>query len=147
MNTIIRFLSGMILLMFCAVNSYGQQVQNPPKKYRVVAVDSERSEITSISNIIELYYPLALQIPTAFTPNGDGLNDTFGPVGEGAEIFRMVVFNRWGNILFTSNDINNHWDGIYNGEPVPFGAYTYEIFAEGKEIGKIHKSGQVIVAR
>lgn len=137
----------LLLTLLVTMEGYGQSSSNKPQTFRVVAVSQANQEVTSISNELDLYFPLAVQIPTAFTPNGDGLNDTFGPVGEGIEIFKMTVFNRWGNIIFSSNDPALHWDGNHNGNPVPFGSYNYEIFAEGKEIGKIHRMGQVMVAK
>lgn len=125
----------------------GQGIQNPPQKFRVVAVQSADNSVQSVSNEISLYFPLALQVPNAFTPNGDGLNDAFGAVGEGVEDYRLVIFNRWGNIIFEANKLTKKWDGRYQGKLVPLGAYNYEIFARGKETGEFHKSGTVIVAK
>ena len=125
----------------------GQELQNPPIKYRIVAVNASNHDIKSISNELELYYPLAIRFPDAFTPNNDGLNDTFGAVGEGIEKFRLVIFNRWGNMIFESDHIEKRWDGTYKGEQVPPGAYNYEVYAQGKEYGKLHKAGTVVVTK
>ena len=97
----------------------------------------------SISNEINLYLPLRSYIPTAFSPNGDGLNDTFGPVGEGINEFKITVYDRWGEVIFTSHDISTKWDGRHKGSPVPFGSYNYELVASGKEIGQVQKAGSV----
>jgi gliding motility-associated-like protein len=64
-------------------------------------------------------------LPNAFTPNGDGLNDVFGPLGEGFSVLYFRVYNRWGELIFESNDIQNHWDGTFKGEPVPNGVYAW----------------------
>ncbi len=65
--------------------------------------------------------------PTAFTPNNDGLNDTFGPVGMLPVVsFRLIIFDRWGIALFDTTDPAMGWDGqITNGQPAPPGPYPY----------------------
>lgn len=67
-----------------------------------------------------------ISIPTAFSPNGDGDNETFGPVYNCALDFRMIIYNRWGNVVFSSTDIDTGWDGNFEGKPVPAGSYTYD---------------------
>lgn len=54
-------------------------------------------------------------IPSAFTPNGDGKNDYFTAKGIGIAQFSMMIFDRWGNQIFTTNDISRGWDGRANG--------------------------------
>jgi len=54
-------------------------------------------------------------IPNAFTPNGDGLNDVFFGSGIGIATYEMWIFDRWGNLIFTSKDINQTWDGTVQG--------------------------------
>jgi gliding motility-associated-like protein len=69
-----------------------------------------------------------LDVPTAFSPNGDQTNDFFGPVYECpiAE-FNMTIFNRWGDRVFESNNIEQMWDGTFMGRDMPIGIYTYRI--------------------
>ena len=57
-----------------------------------------------------------IYIPNAFTPNSDGLNDQFKAVGFGIAQFKLQVFDRWGALVFESNDINSSWDGSINGK-------------------------------
>ncbi len=66
-----------------------------------------------------------LYLPTGFTPNNDGLNDYFRANGIGITEFHMAIFNRWGEKLFESDDIDQGWDGYYKGEMSPNDAYTY----------------------
>ena len=66
-----------------------------------------------------------LHIPNAFTPNNDNLNDTYKIIGIGIRKFNMKIFNRWGEIVFESNDINVGWDGNYKGKKSAQGSYTY----------------------
>lgn len=72
---------------------------------------------------------LFVYIPTAFTPNGDELNDRFGLGGitDGVNKLTIDVYNRWGEKVFSSNDVNNKWDGTYQGEPAQQGVYIYYI--------------------
>lgn len=63
-------------------------------------------------------------LPTSFTPNGDGINETFGGAGIGIVDFQMRVFDRWGEIIFSSDNVATRWDGTRNGGAVPDGVYV-----------------------
>ncbi|WP_185154371.1 gliding motility-associated C-terminal domain-containing protein [Fulvivirga sp. M361] len=142
MKTIIPIL----LTLLSGLHSFTTLAQDAtPIIYRIVAVSDADSTVQSISNDINLYLPLKIYLPTAFSPNGDGLNDTFGAVGEGIDNYKLTVYNRWGEILFSSQQLAHKWDGLYKGAPVPFGTYTYEVQARGSEFGKIYKTGNVTV--
>lgn len=65
--------------------------------------------------------------PSVFSPNGDGLNDVFEIKGIGLKKFNLQVFSRWGELIFESTNIEDQWDGKYNGEFVPTGTYVYTI--------------------
>ncbi len=70
-------------------------------------------------------------VPTAFTPNGDELNQTFKPVfGDGIDKtnFWFTIYNRWGEVVFESFETDFEWDGTFNGSLVPFGSYTYQFY-------------------
>jgi gliding motility-associated-like protein len=67
-------------------------------------------------------------VPNSFTPNGDGQNDFFMPVGEGGNITSVEVFSRWGEVLFQSKNISNPmWDGISGKNACPEGTYYYVV--------------------
>ena len=67
-------------------------------------------------------------IPTAFTPNNDGLNDVFRISGlKFQKLLDFRVFNRWGQVIFQTNSIEKGWDGTFNGHPQDMGTYVYEI--------------------
>jgi gliding motility-associated-like protein len=63
--------------------------------------------------------------PNAFSPNGDGNNDLYRVAGSGVKSFRLKIFNRWGELIFESSNINEGWDGIYKGVPQSMGVYVY----------------------
>ena len=73
---------------------------------------------------------LVYWIPNTFTPNGDEFNTTWGPVFDGPfdyTDFNLIVMNRWGNLIWQSNDATAKWDGTFNGKMVPDGVYIWYI--------------------
>ncbi|MCB9244918.1 MAG: gliding motility-associated C-terminal domain-containing protein [Flavobacteriales bacterium] len=72
-------------------------------------------------------------VPSAFSPNGDGVNDLFSVPTAGVTEFDIIIFNRWGEHLFRSSDKDFSWDGTYLGAPVQKGAYPYQIKYKGKK--------------
>lgn len=69
-----------------------------------------------------------VDIPNAFSPNGDGENDSFAPLTNCfLSDYRFQIFNRWGNPIFFTNDQNVSWDGTVKGEPAPDGRYSYKL--------------------
>jgi gliding motility-associated-like protein len=106
----------------------------------------------SKSNIVcTIQYPL-FYVPTAFTPNGDGLNDRFLPLGAFHDLksYHLEIFNRWGEMIFVSDKYTGPdagWDGTYKGGEVPAGAYVYNVrykAADGKEF---EQQGTVTLTR
>ena len=88
-------------------------------------------------------------IPNAFTPNGDGLNDFFKieTIAEFKE-FKMYIYDRWGELLFESDDKNYGWDGTYKGKPVQKGVYVYLVIGTIKDTNEqIKRSGSVTVLK
>lgn len=70
----------------------------------------------------------ALQLPTAFSPNGDGLNDVYLPVFDcEPQLFELTVFDRWGKVIFSSTDPLKGWDGSHNGQKQPAGMYAVRL--------------------
>lgn len=85
-------------------------------------------------------------VPTGFSPNGDNNNDLFkvyGPVND----FHIVIYNRWGEKVFESNDINEFWDGKYQGEWVPSGVYAFILTGKNVKGENIKKTGNITVIR
>ncbi|HET6991507.1 MAG TPA: PKD domain-containing protein, partial [Bacteroidia bacterium] len=66
----------------------------------------------------------AVYIPNCFTPNKDGLNEIFSAKGTDITSFHMEIFDRWGELIFQSSDINDGWDGFYKGNRVPNDVYV-----------------------
>jgi len=67
-------------------------------------------------------------LPNSFTPNGDQINDNFKGVGRGITHYQLSIFNRWGELLFNSNDLNTGWNGINSvGQSEPAGTYSFMV--------------------
>ncbi|WP_438946208.1 T9SS type B sorting domain-containing protein, partial [Sediminibacterium sp.] len=89
-----------------------------------------------------------LFIPTAFTPNADGRNDVLRPVAVGiTQLVYFSVFNRWGQQIFYTNELNKGWDGTFKGEPQPAGTYVFQ--AEGIDYlgNRVYKKGTAVLIR
>jgi gliding motility-associated-like protein len=91
----------------------------------IVKVTAKTIDNCSVSDEVEVFECCKFQIkyPNAFTPNGDGFNETFKPIIIGISKYKMTISNRWGEILFTSTDPEDAWDGKYNNEECPVGVY------------------------
>jgi len=84
-----------------------------------------------------------LWVPNAFTPNSDGVNDVFEAKGQGVTNFKMYIYNRWGELVFQSDDITEFWNGTYNSSLCIDGVYSWIIFYEGTGKGEQMKAGRV----
>jgi gliding motility-associated-like protein len=79
----------------------------------------------AVSNEIILKKEPNIYYPTAFTPNDDNLNDAFVVFGQYVTKFEMKIFNRWGELLFTTNNLEQGWDVKYKGLTQPEGTYAF----------------------
>jgi gliding motility-associated-like protein len=88
-----------------------------------------RDSILKIVKIDGLYL---FYIPNSFTPNGDFRNETFKPMGDGidTEHYLFMIFDRWGEKLFETDDLNEGWDGTYKGNFVASGVYIWKVKAK-----------------
>lgn len=90
-------------------------------------VKNEYGCVDTSFKIIKVKDEFAIYIPNAFTPNSDNINQTFGAKGVGIKEFEMFIYNRWGELIFTSENINSQWDGTYQNTESPQGVYVYMI--------------------
>jgi gliding motility-associated-like protein len=80
---------------------------------------------------IEVREEFSLEVPTAFTPNGDTENDVVYVKGWGIKkLVEFRIYNRWGNEVFFSDDLNRGWDGIYKGKIQNIDTYVYTVTVE-----------------
>jgi gliding motility-associated-like protein len=106
--------------------------------------------VTAVFKLIpkdQLDFPL--QFPSAFSPNGDGKNDVFAPVGGGGDIvqYEMQIFNRWGELIYNTYDRNRGWNGKQYGADAPIGVYAFRITAVDINNKKTNKVGNLTLLR
>lgn len=121
--------------------------------YRVLAREAVGNPLgfkdSSYSNIVCLQHTPTLYIPNAFNPQG-GLNTVFKPQGvwgDRVEHYRLLIFNRWGELIFESNNIQEGWDGTYRGKPCPLGVYVYRLDVRFKGLDEDVRFGTVTLLR
>lgn len=114
-----------------------------PGTYKVflyVVNESEDSGCESHSKEVEFSIKEGfLDVPNAFTPNGDGANDEFRVAYRSLKKFHLVIYNRWGRKVYSSNNPEQGWDGKIGGAKASPGVYFYVIEAEGYEDGENYK--------
>ncbi len=83
----------------------------------------------TICQVVEVEDEFAIYVPNAFTPDGDGVNDTFFPTLQGAneDEFKFYIFNRWGELIFEAYHPTHHWDGTYKGVMSQTDVYVWKI--------------------
>jgi gliding motility-associated-like protein len=127
-------------------SSIPNPVATPPAttEYTIKVRSADGCESEAKTRVI-VYRKLLMS--SAFTPNGDGLNDIFRiPTGTTLNQLQFSIFDRWGNIVFQTSDINKGWDGLHNGTPLPPGVFVYLI--RGNDSGyEVMAKGTVILVK
>ena len=88
-----------------------------------------------------------LDVPNAFTPNNDGVNDRAVVIGIGISKMTFRIFNRWGKMVFETNNRKQGWDGRFNGKPQPMDVYAYTLEAEFFDGVRTRKKGDITLLR
>ena len=121
-------------------------------KYNIMLlVETVNGCVDSISKILDVRDQLLYFIPNAFTPDNDEFNQNFSPVmtaGFATESYLFRIFNRWGELVFQTSDINVGWDGTYGGKLVAQGTYTWTLqFRDDDTDEKFTDQGHVLLFR
>lgn len=103
--------------------------------------------LTSYSNQLKIISPSSLFVPSAFSPDANQLNDVFKAVGAGIRTFEMRIFNRWGEEIFVSSDIQIGWDGTFKNIDCENGVYAYVITYVGADGKSGFRKGTVSLVR
>lgn len=96
---------------------------------------------------IELGCELQIFIPNAFTPNSDEHNEYLIVKAINLLDFEISIYNRWGELMFYSNDIENQWNGKFKDNSVPTGVYSYVLKAFGKDGQVVNKKGTITILK
>ncbi|MBO4738763.1 MAG: gliding motility-associated C-terminal domain-containing protein, partial [Bacteroidales bacterium] len=121
----------------------------------LLQVTDENGCMDTVSKVIQVYYKdLNVFIPNTFTPNGDGLNDTWGPIisdytKESYTISQMLIYDRWGQVIFHSEEPDAQWDGIADDGKIvaPNTVYAYIIILKNEAGYEYELTGHVFVLR
>lgn len=117
-------------------------------KYRLTVTTAEGCKGTDDISIVVFKTGPQIFVPDAFTPNGDSKNETLYPVIVGMrtlEYFR--VYNRYGQLLFSTREQNKGWDGRFGGKEQPSGTYVYMVQAVNYKGESVSKKGAVVLIR
>lgn len=104
--------------------------QNPvtmPNKAMTFTVTIYDINGCSASDVVHVFYDAIIYVPNTFTPNQNGTNETFFALGVNIKDFRLEIFNRWGELIYSGDALSQMWDGTYAGLPSPDGVYTWKI--------------------
>ena len=95
-------------------------------KVSLLAV-TDKGCVDSISGTLEVDEFYNFWIPNAFTPNNDGMNDIYIPKTEGVTKFKMDLYDRWGILIYTTDDVLKGWDSTIDGRQAQEDVYVYRI--------------------
>ncbi|HKC67914.1 MAG TPA: gliding motility-associated C-terminal domain-containing protein, partial [Bacteroidia bacterium] len=126
----------------------------------LIAISQQGCRDTFVnSELVQVHTETNVQIPNAFTPNpggpsADGVfdptshdNDIFHPNVSGLKTYELDIFNRWGELLFVTKDINVGWDGYYKGKLCEQGTYIWKIRGTSIDGLTIDKAGDLTLLR
>ena len=118
-----------------------------PQQYQVTLIAYSNTGCPdTITKTVDLEN-VALHVPTGFTPNGDNTNDFWYVGYYGIRSLQVEVYNRWGNLIYSSDDKDFRWDGTYQNQVVPEGVYVWVINAVAENNLKEKRTGTVTVIR
>lgn len=130
-------------------NTDKEEVVNQAGTYYVqIFNEFNCSNIDSIK-VVDICPPRVF-VPSIFSPNNDGSNDVFNTFGKYFTAYKFTVFNRWGEIIFYTEDPTEAWNGTYLGEQMPNGVYPWILYYEGlteKYKGPFKDQGSVTIDR
>lgn len=124
-----------------------QAIEESGSRYMVTAYPNDAQLAESSSNLFEFRILMKGYFPTAFTPNGDELNDYFKVEGKFVAKCRLQIFNRWGEQIFETTDVEQGWDGTAKGQPAPQDTYIYRAIIETIDGGQQTQRGSVFLLR
>lgn len=117
-------------------------------KAAIIVLNEDNCSDTAFYDVI-VYPEFRLWIPNTFTPNGDNINDVFKPIIIGGKRYDFKIFNRWGEIVFSTTELMEGWNGQFmnTGENSPSGVYVYNIYIESVIEEKAFKTGKIVLQR
>jgi gliding motility-associated-like protein len=110
--------------------------------------DNESDCLGSDSVFVQVFDDCSISLPTAFSPNGDGINDCYRVLGRpGYSNFNLSIFNRWSELVYRSDSPDSCWDGSFEGAPAPMDNYIVHIAYTCNEDKSVSKSSVLLLVR
>jgi gliding motility-associated-like protein len=101
--------------------------QDPGVYPVTLIVTDEKGCADTLTKAVEVFPDVHLYVPNAFSPNGDRINEVFLRIGRGISRYELQIFNRWGELIFTTTELQQGWDGSFKGKASPPDNYTWKI--------------------
>jgi gliding motility-associated-like protein len=115
-------------------------------QYMLTVTDASTGCFTIDSLVVYVIEDFDIFLPNGFSPNGDNVNDIFLLRGRGIKDFILNVYDRWGELIFTSNNLNYGWDGTFNSKPLMSGTYVYTLsYTNFKNVNKFTKGNLTLI--
>lgn len=115
--------------------------------YRIKASEVGGNGAVSYSNTACVIFGPDVFVPNAFSPNNDGHNDEFKVFLPNISSGELSIFNRWGELLFRTNDLTQGWDGTFRGRGVPEGVYVFSVSGIGVDGSSVSRTGTITLIR
>lgn len=133
------------------MNDYFEFPSEGGQHYEIcLKVENQYTCRDSICKPLFVNYETLLYVPNAFTPDGDGVNDIFIPSVEGLDEsrYKLLIFNRWGDLIFETDNTIKGWDGTFNNKPVADDTYVWRIISrELSNQAAFERIGHIILVR
>lgn len=130
---------------------YGSSINNLSSGVYGVVVKDANDCVTYTQVVVEQELCCKVFLPNAFTPNGDGHNDKYSIISsDGVILGEFKIYNRWGQELFSTRELDTPWDGTYKGIIQDPGTYYYIMIYQCNDMGIISqkiKKGDIILIR
>ncbi|MBO3699777.1 PKD domain-containing protein, partial [Roseivirga sp. E12] len=114
-----------------------------PGTYEVILTVTDRTGCQTVkSTTLEITEGYRIMVPTAFTPNNDGNNDFFRPRMLGLTKVRLIIYNTWGEVIFSTDDVETKgWDGTVKGKRAENGNYVFKLIGVSFNGLKVEREG------
>lgn len=111
-----------------STDTHPNHVYDEPGTYPVTLIaEDSKGCIDSVTLYVEIFNEYFVYVPNTFIPDGDRVNEVFSGSFIGVQSVEIEIFNRWGQLIFSSTDIDFEWDGTYKGRKVQNGTYVWKL--------------------
>lgn len=121
-------------------------IASPPHDFQYTVSYTDENGC-SASDDVWIYFKPLIWVPNTFTPDGNAVNSVFKVVGGNIAEMKLQIFNRWGEVVCTLNDISESWDGTYDGNKCQDGTYTWKLYYADRKGNESRLVGHVNLLR